>query len=174
MPDEQWLAMLDVHCTAPFRMIRAAAPYMREAAKAEINAGRTPEPRCIVNVSSTSGTHGNSGQVNYSTAKAGVIGMTKTMAKEWGSFGIRCNAVVFGLIETRLTRPKETGETIEVGGHQIALGVPGQMLSFVPMVTPLGRAGTPDEAAAGILLMATPLASYITGHVLEVTGGYGI
>ena len=104
----------------------------------------------------------------------GVIGMTKTIAKEWGSFGIRCNAVVFGWIDTRLTRPKEEGNTIEVDGQQVALGIPGQMLSFFPMVTPLGRAGRPEEAAAGILLMATPLAGYITGHVLEVTGGFGV
>jgi 3-oxoacyl-[acyl-carrier protein] reductase len=174
MSDEQWHAMLDIHNTAPFRLIRAAAPYMREAAKAEMNDGGTPEPRCIIDISSTSGTHGNAGQINYSTAKMGVIGLTKTIAKEWGSFNIRCNGVVFGCIETRLTRPKEEGGTIQVGDHEIAVGIPGAMLSFMPAMTPLGRAGSPEEAAAGILLMATPLASYITGHVLEVTGGYGI
>lgn len=174
MTDEQWQAMLDIHNTAPFRMVRAVAPYMREVAKADLAAGRQPEPRCIVNVSSTSGTHGNTGQVNYATAKMGVIGMTKTIAKEWGQFGIRCNAVVFGWIETRLTRPKEEGGTIEVGGQQIPIGIPGSMLGFMPMLTALGRAGRPEEAAAGILLMATPLAGYITGNVLEVTGGLGI
>ncbi len=174
MSDEQWQAMLDVHNTAPFRMIRAAAPYMRDAAKAEREAGREPEPRCIVNVSSTSGTHGNAGQVNYSTAKMGVVGMTKTVAKEWGRFGIRCNAVVFGWIETRLTQPKEQGDTIEVGGQQVPIGIPGELLAVFPMITPLGRAGRPEEAAAGILLMATPLAGYITGHTLEVTGGLGV
>jgi len=174
MTDEQWHAMLEIHNTAPFRLIRAAAAYMRDAAKAELKAGQTPEPRCIVNISSTSGTHGNAGQVNYSTAKMGIVGMTKTIAKEWGSFGIRCNAVVFGFIETRLTRPKEEGQTIEVGGEQVAIGVPGNILSFIPMITALQRPGNPEEAAAGILLMATPLASYITGHVLEVTGGLGM
>ncbi len=174
MNDDQWQAMLDIHCTAPFRMIRAAAPYMREVAKADKKEGREPEPRCIVNISSTAGTLGNAGQVNYSTAKMGVIGMTKTIAKEWGKLGIRCNAVVFGCIETRLTRPREEGGTIQVDGNEITLGVPGDMLGFIPMVTALGRAGTADEAAAGILLMACPLASYITGHVLEVTGGFGV
>jgi 3-oxoacyl-[acyl-carrier protein] reductase len=174
MTDEQWQAMLDVHNTAPFRMIRAAAPYMREAAKDEKAAGRKPEPRCIVNVSSTSGIHGNAGQVNYATAKMGLVGLTKTIAKEWGSFNIRCNAVVFGVVDTRLTQPKERGEQIDVHGQKVPLGVPEQMLSFIPMLIPLGRFGTPEEAAAGILLMACPLAAYVTGHVLEVTGGFGI
>ncbi|MBN1341039.1 MAG: SDR family NAD(P)-dependent oxidoreductase [Phycisphaerae bacterium] len=174
MTDQQWQAMLDIHCTAAFRMIRAASPYMRDVAKADKNAGKEPEPRCIVNISSTSGTHGNAGQINYSTAKMGVIGMTKTVAKEWGQFGIRCNAVVFGYIETRLTRPKEEGGKIAVGGQEIALGVPSDMLGFIPMVTALKRPGKPEEAAAGVLLMAAPIASYITGHVLEVTGGFGV
>ncbi len=174
MTDDQWHAMLDIHCTAPFRMIRAAAPHMREAAKQDVKAGRDPEARCIINISSTAGTLGNAGQINYSTAKMGVIGMTKTIAKEWGQFGIRCNCVVFGCIETRLTQPKEQGGTIQVGDQEVTIGVPGDMLGFIPMVTALKRAGKPEEAAAGILLMATPLASYITGHVLEVTGGFGV
>jgi 3-oxoacyl-[acyl-carrier protein] reductase len=174
MSDNQWQAMLEVHNTAPFRLIRAAAPYMREPAKEEKMSGQTPEPRCIVNVSSTSGTHGNAGQVNYATAKMGVVGMTKTIAREWGQFGIRCNAVVFGSIDTRLIQAKEKGETIEVDGQEITLGVPEGMLAMLPMLIPLGRTGTADEAAAGIFLMALPMASYITGHVLEVTGGFGI
>jgi 3-oxoacyl-[acyl-carrier protein] reductase len=174
MTDEQFQAMLEIHNVAPFRMIRAAAPYMREAAKAELNAGKQPEPRCIVNISSTSGTNGNAGQVNYSTAKMGVIGMTKTIAKEWGSFGIRCNTVVFGCIETRLTQPKDKGETIDVGGQKVAIGVPGDVLSMISMITALHRPGKPEEAAAGVLLIASPLASYITGHTLEVTGGFGV
>jgi len=174
MTDQQWHAMLEVHNTAPFRLIRAAVPYMREPAKQEKVSGQTPEPRCIVNVSSTSGVHGNAGQVNYATAKMGIIGLTKTLAKEWGQFGIRCNAVVFGMIDTRLTKPKEQGEEIEVDGQKITLGVPGAVLSMAPMLVPLGRTGTPEEAAAGIFLMALPMSSYITGHVLEVTGGFGI
>jgi len=172
--DEQWEAILAVHITAPFRLIRAAAPYMREPAKAEKKAGGPMDPRCIVNVSSTSGLHGNIGQANYATAKMGVIGLTKTIAKEWGAFGIRCNTVAFGFIDTRLTRSKEEGESIKVGEQEVALGIPDQMREMAPMRIPLGRAASPEEAAGGILLMASPLASYITGHTLEVTGGAGI
>jgi len=172
--DEQWEAILTVHITAPFRLIRAVAPYMREPAKAEKKAGGPMDPRCIVNVSSTSGLHGNIGQANYATAKMGVIGLTKTIAKEWGAFGIRCNTVAFGFIDTRLTRSKEEGESIKVGEQEVALGIPDQMREMAPMRIPLGRAASPEEAAGGILLMASPLASYITGHTLEVTGGAGI
>lgn len=174
MKDEQWEAILAVHITAPFRMIRAAAPYMREPAKAEMKAGGALEPRCIINVSSTSGLHGNIGQANYASGKMGVIGLTKTIAKEWGAFGIRCNTVAFGLVDTRLTRAKEDGATIEIEGQEVALGIPAQMRQIGPVGIPLGRAATPEEAAGGILLMASPLAAYITGHTLEVTGGAGI
>jgi 3-oxoacyl-[acyl-carrier protein] reductase len=174
MTDEQWQAVLDIHATAPFRMIRAAAPYMREAAKAEKEAGGPVEPRCIVNVSSTSGLHGNVGQINYATGKMGIIGLTKTVAKEWGAFGVRCNAVAFGFIETRMTQAKEKGESIEVAGKEIAIGIPNQMRQMAPMMIPLARTGLPEEAAGGIVLLASPLASYITGHTLEVTGGAGI
>jgi len=174
MTDEQWDAVLAVHVTAPFRMIRAAAPYMREPAKAEKKAGGPIEPRCIVNVSSTSGLHGNIGQANYAAGKMGVVGLTKTIAKEWGAFGIRCNTVAFGFTDTRLTQSKEKGASIEVGGQEVALGIPDQMRELAPMRIPLGRAAAPEEAAGGILLMASPLASFITGHTLEVTGGAGI
>ncbi|MCB0082530.1 MAG: SDR family NAD(P)-dependent oxidoreductase [Caldilineaceae bacterium] len=176
MSDEQWQAILDVHLTAPFRLVRAAAPHMREVAKAEIAAhGQPVEPRCIVNVSSTSGLHGNIGQINYAAGKMGIVGVTKTIAKEWGVFGIRCNAVAFGYIDTRLTQAKEKGETIDVNGQAVALGIPSAALGddktrFIP----LQRAGSPAEAAGGIILMASPYASYITGHTLEVTGGSGI
>lgn len=174
MSDEQWQAMLDVHNTAPFRLIRAAAPFMREAAKAEIAAGGSPAPRCIINVSSTSGLHGNAGQSNYATAKMGIVGLTKTIAKEWGQFGIRCNAVAFGFIETRLTQAKEAGESVKVGDKDVPLGIPEQMRQMAAMLIPMGRAGSPEEAAGGLLLLATPYAAYITGHTLEVTGGAGI
>jgi 3-oxoacyl-[acyl-carrier protein] reductase len=172
--DPQWDAIIGVHLTAPFRMIRATVPYMREVAKAEMAAGNKPEPRCIVNVSSTSGIHGNAGQINYASAKMGIVGMTKTVAREWGNFNIRCNAVAFGTVETRLIQPKEQGETIEVEGEKIAIGIPQQMRDMLTMLIPLGRTATPEEAAGGILLLASPYASYITGHTLEVTGGYGI
>ncbi|MCP4357125.1 MAG: SDR family oxidoreductase [Chloroflexi bacterium] len=174
MSDEQWQAVLNIHATAPFRMIRAVAPHMREPAKAEKRAGGPMEPRCIINVSSTSGLHGNIGQANYATSKMGIVGLTKTVAKEWGTFGIRCNAVAFGFIDTRMTQAKEKGETITVAGQELAMGIPDNLRQMAPMLIPLGRTGSPEEAAGGILLMASPLAAYITGHTLEVTGGRGI
>lgn len=174
MTDRQWQAMLEVHNTAPFRLIRAAAPYLRDAAKKEIAEGQPRQPRCIINVSSTSGLHGNPGQANYATAKLGIVGLTKTVAKEWGPLGIRCNAVAFGYIETRLTAPKESGETISVEGEEVHLGIPQMMKEGLSTFIPLGRGGTPEEAAAAILFLASPLASYVNGHTLEVTGGMGI
>jgi 3-oxoacyl-[acyl-carrier protein] reductase len=175
MSDEQWQAIIDVHATAPFRMIRAAAPYMREAAKNEMASGGAREPRCIVNVSSTSGLHGNIGQINYATGKMGIVGLTKTVAKEWGYFGIRCNTVAFGFIDTRLTQAKEKGEIIEIDGQEVALGIPEKQLRPERLaLIPLGRPATPEEAAGGIIMMASPMAAYITGHTLEVTGGAGI
>jgi 3-oxoacyl-[acyl-carrier protein] reductase len=175
MTDEQWRAILEIHATAPFRMIRAAAKYLREPGKREHAVGEPfSENRVIVNISSTSGLHGNVGQINYATAKMGIVGLTKTVAKEWGRFGVRCNAVAFGFIETRMTGAKEEGETIEVGGTEVTQGIPEAMHGRAFTANPLGRPGTADEAAGGILLMASPLAAYVTGHTLEVTGGAGI
>jgi len=177
--DEQWDAILEVHLSAPFRMIRAAAPHMREAAAADLESGSGLGNRCIVNVSSTSGLHGNIGQANYAAGKMGVVGLTKTVAKEWGPLGIRCNAVAFGFIDTRLTRSKEVQEeSIEIDGREVVLGIPQKVRAMldsdIGLRIPLGRPATEEEAAAGIVLIASPLASYITGHVLEVTGGMGI
>jgi 3-oxoacyl-[acyl-carrier protein] reductase len=174
MSDKQWDAMMAVHLAAPFRLVRAAAPHMRDAAKREKDEGHMPEPRCIINVSSTSGLHGNTGQANYAAAKMGIVGFTKTIAKEWGSFGIRCNAIAFGFIETRLTQDKALNESVEVEGEKIALGIPSHLRDLSLMVIPMGRTGTPEEAAGGILFLASPLAGYVSGHTLEVTGGYGI
>ncbi len=174
MTDEQWHAILDCHVGAPFRIIRATVPYMRDVAKQEMASGAKPSPRCIINVSSTSGLHGNAGQINYATAKMGVVGLTKTVAKEWGQFNIRCNAVAYGSIETRLTQAKQEGEKTKVGDREVSMGVPQHMIDMLPMVVPLGRAGTPDEAAGGIVMLASPYAAYVTGHTLEVTGGMGI
>ncbi|MCI0490805.1 MAG: SDR family oxidoreductase [Blastocatellia bacterium] len=170
MSDEQWHAMIEVHLTAPFRIIRAATPYMREAAKQEIAEGRRVH-RKIINVSSTSGVAGNAGQVNYSAGKMGIVGVTKTMAKEWGRFNINVNAVAYGFIETRLTQAKEKQETIEREGKDVPLGIPDAMRQMAVNFIPLGRAGTPDEAAGPVLFLASPLADYVTGHVLLVTGG---
>jgi 3-oxoacyl-[acyl-carrier protein] reductase len=175
MTDEQWRAVVEVHTFAPFRLIRAAAPHLREPGKRELEAGGlSGENRVIVNVSSTSGLHGNLGQANYATAKMGIVGLTKTVAKEWGRFGVRCNAVAFGFIDTRMTRPKEGGEAVEVGGRAVTQGIPEALRERAFTANPLGRPGAAEEAAGGVVLMASPLASYVTGHTLEVTGGAGI
>ncbi|GFR40583.1 hypothetical protein Agub_g1163 [Astrephomene gubernaculifera] len=173
MSPEQWAAMLEVHCTAPFRLIQAAAPLMRDAGKAEIERSGEARQRCIINISSTSGTHGNAGQANYATAKAGVVGLTKAVAKEWGPFNVRCNAIAFGLIDTRLTRAKEGGESIVVGGKTVHLGIPAASSHWEvlkPLVA-LRRVGSAEEAAGAVLALASPLLSYVTGQVLEVNGG---
>lgn len=174
MSPKQWDAMLAVHCTAPFRLIQACTPYMREAAKKEMDGeDGTAKQRCIINVSSTSGTHGNGGQANYSTAKAGVIGLTKTVAREWGPYNIRCNAVTYGFINTRLTQEKGAA-TMKVNGEEVKLGMPGgeaMASAAAEMMIPLKRIGTPDEAAGAMLLLASPYASFISGQSLEVTGG---
>ena len=171
--DEQWQHIQNVHTLAPFRLIRAIAAHWRPAAKEEKASGKQVR-RCIINVSSTSGLHGNIGQINYATAKMGIIGLTKTVAKEWGFLGIRCNAVAFGMIDTRLTQPKEDGATFSVAGQEVKLGVPEALRPSIAAQIPLRRYGTTEEAAGGIILLASPLADYITGHTLEVTGGLGI
>ena len=175
MTDEQWRAVMEIHTFAPFRLIRAAAKHLREPAKQELAAGQPfSRNRCIVNVSSTSGLHGNVGQANYATAKMGVVGLTKTVAKEWGRFGVRCNAVAFGFIDTRMTRAKDGGETATVGDQEVAQGIPEAVREHAIAAAPLGRVGTDREAAGGVVLMASPLAGFVTGHTLEVTGGAGV
>src|SRR4030081_133031 len=138
MSDEHFQAMLDIQPVVPFRIIRAAAPHLREPAKKEREEGREVI-RKIVNVSSTSGTFGNAGQANYSSAKAGVVGLTKTLAKEWGGFKINVNAVAFGYIETRLTASKEDSNVMEIGGEKVQLGIPEQLRGMAPMLIPIGR-----------------------------------
>lgn len=175
MTDDQWLRVMEIHTFAPFRLIRAAAKYLREPGKQELQAGQPfSENRVIVNVSSTSGLHGNVGQANYATAKMGVVGLTKTVAKEWGRFGVRCNAVAFGFIDTRMTQSKDAGATATVGDVEVAQGIPDAIREAGMTANPLGRPGQPEEAAGGVVLMASPLAGYVTGHTLEVTGGAGI
>jgi len=169
MSDEQWYAMIDVHLTAPFRIIRAATPFMREVAKKEIAEGRRVQ-RKIINVSSTSGVAGNAGQVNYSAGKMGIVGVTKTMAKEWGRFNINVNAVAYGFIETRLTQAKEKHETIQREGKDVELGIPDAMRQMAVNFIPLGRSGTPEEAAGPVLFLASPLSDYVSGAVVLVTG----
>ena len=171
MTDEQWEAILAVHLTAPFRIIRAAASFLRDTAKRERAEHGYARARKIVNISSTSGTRGNAGQSNYSSGKAGIIGLTKTLAKEWGQFNIQVNAVAFGRIETRLTQAKEKGESITRGDAQIAIGIPGERLERTTPMIPLGRAGTAQEAAGAIFFFASPFSDYVSGQVLEVAGG---
>lgn len=169
--DEQFQAMLDIHLIAPFRVLRAAAPYIREAAKGEIAAG-SRVMRKVVNITSISGTGGNPGQAGYSSGKAGVIGLTKTLAKEWGRFNVNVNAVGFGLIETRLIQPLTGGDaSIDIKGRQIPVGVQPDVLANVKKLCPLGRLGTPEEAANAVLFFCSPLSDYVTGEVLICGGG---
>jgi 3-oxoacyl-[acyl-carrier protein] reductase len=170
MSDEQFQAMLDIHTVVPFRVIRAIAPHWRDAAKAEKAEGKEVF-RKIVNISSVSGTMGNAGQANYSAAKAGVTGLTKTIAKEWGQFKVNCNAIAFGFVETRLTAAKENAGEIERGGEKIELGIPEQMRQMGAMMIPLGRPATPEEAAGPVMLLCSEYANYIHGQVINVTGG---
>ena len=180
MTRKQWDAMLELHCTAPFRLIQAAEPHMRGAAKREIEELGAPRERVIINVSSTTGIHGNSMQANYATAKAGVVGLTKTVAKEWGGFGVRCNAVAFGYMQTRLTASRDAtaaaGEAVRLpDGTTLQVGVKGVDFEEVAKATvPLKRMGTVQEAAGAMLLLASPHAGYITGVCLPVEGGLGM
>src|SRR5437868_14967169 len=170
MSDEHFQAMLDIHTIVPFRMIRAVAPHMREPAKQEREEGREVF-RKIVNISSTSGTFGNAGQANYSSGKAGVVGLTRTIAKEWGQFKVNVNAVAFGFIDTRLTQAKVEGNVMEKDGETIQLGIPEQMRQMASMLIPLGRPATPEEAAGGVFFLCSPWSNYVHGQTLHVTGG---
>jgi 3-oxoacyl-[acyl-carrier protein] reductase len=170
MSDDWFQKMLDIHLVVPFRVIRAAAPHLREPAKVEREEGREVF-RKIVNVSSISGTMGNAGQANYSAGKAGVVGLTKTLAKEWGQFKVNVNAVAFGYIETRLTASKDESNVAEIGGEKVQLGIPDQMRGMAAMLIPLGRAGTPQEAAGGVFFLCSPWSNFVHGQVLNITGG---
>jgi len=168
MTDKQWDMIMNLHTKAPFQVVRAAAPYFRV---------KDGEPRNIINVSSVSGLHGNAGQANYATAKMGIIGLTKSIAKEWGpQFGVRANTVAFGSVATRLTQEKEAGAFANVNGEKIPLGIPKSQLRGADgfQHVPLRREASAYEAALTILALASPLSSYISGHTLEVTGGFGI
>jgi 3-oxoacyl-[acyl-carrier protein] reductase len=170
MSDDQFQKMLDIHAIVPFRVCRAAAPHLREPAKQEREQG-VEVFRKIVNVSSISGTMGNAGQSNYATGKAGVVGLTKTLAKEWGQFKINVNAVAFGYIETRLTASKDSENVMEIGGEKVQLGIPDQMRGMASMLIPLGRPGSPQEAAGGVFFLCSPWSNYVHGQVLNITGG---
>ncbi|MEY1662351.1 SDR family NAD(P)-dependent oxidoreductase [Isoalcanivorax beigongshangi] len=170
MTDEQWHAIIDVHLTAPFKILRAASEFIRKAAKEEAERGEEVF-RKVVNISSTSGVLGNAGQANYSSAKAGIVGMTKALAKEWGRYKVNVNAVAFALINTRLTQPTEEETTVDIEGRAIRVGVRSANLKAAESTIPLGRAGTPQEAAGSVYLLCIPESNYISGQSLICGGG---
>lgn len=171
MTDEQWAALLDVHLTAPFRILRAASDHFRESAKRESAAGLEVF-RKVVNISSTSGVYGNAGQANYGAAKAGINGLTRAMAKEWGRYKVNVNSVAFGLIRTRLTEAAADADSrIDIEGRQINVGVNPQVLKNAEALIPIGRGGTPQEAAGAVYMFCIPESDYVTGQTLICSGG---
>ncbi|MCL2780366.1 MAG: SDR family oxidoreductase [Actinomycetia bacterium] len=172
MSDEQWDAILDVHLKAPFRILRAAQPVISAAVKAAREAGQEAPCRKVVNISSIAGLGGNAGQANYAAAKAGVTGLTKTLAKEWGRYNVTVNTVAFGFITTRLTEASAGGSTIDVAGRTIKVGVNPDLLHSMSQMIPLGRPGTPREAAGAVYLLCSPDSDYVSGQTLICGGGF--
>lgn len=173
MTDEQWNAILDVHLTAPFRILRAAQPVIAAQVKRAKEAGEPVPCRKVVNISSVVGTGGNAGQANYSAAKAGVIGLTKTVAKEWGRYNVTVNTVAFGLIKTRLTEASTAGDsTIDIEGRKVKVGADPNQFTAMEQMIPLGRAGTPIEAAGAVYLLCTPESNFVSGQTLICGGGF--
>ncbi|MND89699.1 3-oxoacyl-[acyl-carrier-protein] reductase FabG [compost metagenome] len=172
MSEEQWDAVVDCHIKAPFLLLKAAYPYFREATKAEAEAGEVVY-RKVVNISSVAGTGGGAGQVNYSTAKAGIMGLTKTMSKEWGRMNINVNCVAFGAIETRLTQSTTEEKTVQVEGRDIKVGVHPDRIAAAYRDTPLGRFGTPEEAAGSVYMFCTPDSNFVSGQTIICGGGRG-
>jgi len=174
MTDEQWDDVLSVHLKAPFRVARAAIQYLRPVVKAEQEAGSAP-CRKVVNISSISGMYGNIGQINYSSAKAGLIGMTRTLAKEWGRYNITVNCVAFGFIKTRMTQPiakdQDQPTTVNVGGRELPVGIQPEMIAQMEGMIPLGRAGSPEDAAGAVYLFCVPESDFISGQVVLASGG---
>jgi 3-oxoacyl-[acyl-carrier protein] reductase len=166
MTDDFWDLVIDVNLKGTFNCIRSAARYMRDVAKKEIeDHGRPAYHRKIVNFYSTAAIRGNPGQVNYTAAKMGNVGITRTVAQEWGRFGINVNAVAPGFTNTRLTAPKHKGDE---------LGVPEEMRQEMLTHIPLGRFGEPEDIANAVLFFASPLSDYITGQSINVSGGMQI
>jgi len=173
MPDEQFDALLDVHLKAPFRILRAASQFIIPAAKEEAAAGREVI-RKVVNISSLAGTGGNAGQVNYCSAKAGILGLTKSLSKEWGRYKVNVNAVAFGVISTRLTEATDEKRTIVVEEREIGVGIPNKVAQGFAAMIPMGRVGTTEEAAGGVYVMCIPESNYISGQTLIVSGGLNV
>ncbi|MFC7049481.1 SDR family NAD(P)-dependent oxidoreductase [Emcibacter nanhaiensis] len=170
MTDEQFDAMIDVHLRAPFRILRAIQPHWKMAFKSEEQDARRV-CRKVVNISSVAGTGGNPGQANYSSAKAGVVGMTKTLAKEWGRLNVNVNCVAFGYIETRLTEASDVKQEVEIEGNKIGLGIPRSVADGFRAMIPMGRAGSVEEAAGAVYLLTIPESDYISGQVVLCSGG---
>jgi 3-oxoacyl-[acyl-carrier protein] reductase len=173
MTDDQWDAILDVHLKAPFRILRAAQPVISRLAKQEAADG-TVSCRKVVNISSIAGLGGNAGQVNYSTAKAGIVGLTKTLAKEWGRYNVTVNAVAFGFIKTRLTDTSPDRDHIDIAGNSIKVGMSEQLVAMTEQMIPLGRAGTPADAAGAVYLFCLPESDYISAQTVVCGGGFFI
>lgn len=173
MSDVQMDAMYDIHVKAPFRILRAASHYFRTVTREEAASGNIVV-RKVVNVSSAVGLRGNAGQANYAAMKAGVVGLTKALSKEWGRMNINVNSVAFGYVETRLTEPTEEKKTLNVDGNEVPVGVPKAAVQGMKMLIPMGRAGTTEEAANGIYLFCTPESDYISGQVVTVGGGLSL
>jgi 3-oxoacyl-[acyl-carrier protein] reductase len=173
MTDEQFQAMLDVHLLAPFRILRAAAEPIRGFAKKEAEAGQEVF-RKVVNISSIAGTGGNPGQSNYSSAKAGVIGLTKTLAKEWGRYKVNVNAVAYGWIQTRMTKALQSDDSsIRIEGREIKVGIQQSTIDMMKQMIPVGRGGTPEEAAGAVYMFCIPESNYVSGQTIVCGGGYG-
>lgn len=171
--DEQWYAMIDVHATGPFRILRAAGRHFRAQSKLADKEGRTDVTRKVVNVSSISGLYGAETQFSYSAAKSALFGMTRSLAKDWGRYNVTVNCVAFGHIETRLTQEFE-GEIpeIDVGGRKHKVGIPAQAIEMSKAMTPLRRAGSPEDGAGAIFLFCLPESDFITGEIISASGGW--
>mgnify|MGYP001815873270 FL=1 len=174
MPEEQWDKILDIHLKAPYRIIRAAYPYFVNAAKDEMEKEGQAVARKIVNISSVAGVGGNLGQANYSSAKAGIVGLTKTMSKEWARYNVQANCVAFGFIDTRLTQDKEKGIEVDTGQEKVAVGVPAKQRDIFIRMIPMGRPGTTEEAAGAVMFFASPLSDYVSGQLLICGGGFSM
>jgi 3-oxoacyl-[acyl-carrier protein] reductase len=144
MKEEQWSKVLTVNLTSMFFCSQAAANIMRKVRKG-----------VIVNVSSIAA-HGNPGQANYSASKAGVIGLSNTLARELAPLGIRCNAIAPGFIKTPMTDK-----------------IPDKHKERILSNIPLARIGDPEDVANAVLFLSSDMAGYITGHVLNINGGIG-